>query len=193
MPEEVSDDGADALTARAGYDAVAKEYGDWHWTRFWRMNEAPIVRAWLADLPNGFGLDAGTGFGPYRADIIRQHHYAAVDLSWKMLGGGAGCTPVDAASNRIQGDVRALPFLGGTFDWILSTRVLSHVPNPELVLAEFGRVAKPGAPCLITDVHPAHPYERVSIRTADGRVPIETYKHRLSDLLETIEHAPHWN
>jgi ubiquinone/menaquinone biosynthesis C-methylase UbiE len=86
-----------------------------------------------------------------------------------------------------QADVQQLPFLPNVFNWVLCARVLSHVRSPRTVLAEFARVARPGAEILISDVHPAHPYDRVSIRTPEGVVAIETYKHAIRTMTSDVE------
>ena len=42
------------------------------------------------------------------------------------------------------GDAEQLPFEAGTFDRIVCSEVLEHVPDPDVVLAEIARVLKPG-------------------------------------------------
>jgi SAM-dependent methyltransferase len=177
------------FSPRQGYDLASSSYEKWRWFKFWRLNEAPIVRRWLESLSPGLGLDAGSGTGGYLAEIAAaRHRYVAVDLSSRMLSfqhekardfpgvllGGA------------QADLAALPLPSARFDWVLSTRVLSHVPDIRAVFREFRRVLKTGGECLITDVHPQHPYTRVSIQTAAGDIEIETHKHSIADLRSSI-------
>jgi ubiquinone/menaquinone biosynthesis C-methylase UbiE len=71
----------------------------------------------------------------------------------------------------------ALPFRAGAFDWVLCSRVLSHVADLAAALGELARTLKPGGECLITDVHPEHGYEHVRIPGPAGMIGIETYKH----------------
>src|SRR5207302_8350604 len=47
-------------------------------------------------------------------------------------------------------DLTQLPMASELFDTILCTQVLEHVPNPQLVLAEFVRVLKPGGRLFLT-------------------------------------------
>jgi ubiquinone/menaquinone biosynthesis C-methylase UbiE len=163
------------LNARDGYDRAAAAYTKWRWTEFWRRNEAPLVRAWLAGIAPGLGLDAGAGVGPYANDIVQRHSSIGVDISWSMLNQS------HATFKRwlVQGDLALLPLADNAFDWVLSTRALSHIAGLGPVFREFSRVARNGAELLITDVHPAHNYECVSIPTENGDVSIETYKHPL--------------
>ena len=47
-------------------------------------------------------------------------------------------------------DGRVLPFADSSFDGVLSTQVLEHVPNARSMLAEMNRVLKPGGGILIS-------------------------------------------
>ena len=85
-----------------------------------------------------------------------------------------------------QGHIGSLPFRDSQFDWVLCSRVLSHVTHLTPVLREFSRVLKRGSECLISDVHPNHPYTHVAIPTDGGKIAIETHKHSLDDLKKAI-------
>src|SRR6266851_4193146 len=54
----------------------------------------------------------------------------------------------------------------------------------------FARVLKGGGECLISDVHPEHPYSHVTIPTKRGEVAIETYKHSLDEVRRTVADVP---
>jgi ubiquinone/menaquinone biosynthesis C-methylase UbiE len=179
------------LDPRQGYDLIAPYYEEWRWFKFWRLNEAPLIRQWLESLPRGLGLDAGSGTGPYIPDIIELgHRCVAVDLSHQMLRinkqGRAAQTNAAAAVSHVQADVSTLPFNESQFDWILCSRVLSHLPSQMIVLQEFARVLKSGGECLISDVHPEHPYKHVSIPAWNGEIAIETHKHSLGSLKTVV-------
>ena len=166
-----------ALRVREGYDLAATAFLAWHWTKFWQYNEAPLVRRWLNELHPGFGLDAGAGVGPYLGDATRAgHRCMALDVSMKMLA-KARAPRRSCLAWRVQSDIHDLPIKDGRLDWVLTTRVLSNNADPGRILDEFARATRGGASCLITDVHPDHPYEQTSI-TAGGRVlEIETHRH----------------
>ena len=171
------------LRARDGYDLAAEGFLAWHWTKFWRRNEAPLVRGWLNDIAPGLGLDAGTGIGPYLKDATAAgHRYIALDISGKML---AAANPLRRGrlAWAVQSDLRELPVKDGRLDWVLSTRVLSNNAEPERILSEFARVMRRGAECLITDVHPDHPYEQTSITAGERVLVIETHRHALSQVV----------
>lgn len=86
-------------------------------------------------------LDAGSG------RIAEQDHreeFLATGCVLKTLDlcGGEG---VD-----VVGDVAAIPFGDGTFDFVLCTQVLEHVPDPRKVCAELFRVVKAGGRLAVT-------------------------------------------
>jgi ubiquinone/menaquinone biosynthesis C-methylase UbiE len=170
--------------ARVGYSLVAPVYEQWHWFQFWRKNEAPLVREWARSLRPGLVLDAGSGTGMYRSDLQEAGHTViAVDLSSKMLQIQMGKYP---EAMVFSADVRALPLGSQSIDHILSTRVLSHIAEPECVFSEFIRVSKHNSQFLLCDVHPDHRYSDMSIPVNGERISIRTYKHSLGDLKRMI-------
>ena len=176
-------------SVRQGYDRAADSFDQWAWCRFWERNEAPVVRSWVRSLSPGSGLNAGCGTGTYTGLLsAARHECVDLDLSASMLGvlrqkyGASAQRPLLA-----QADVQGLPFREGQFDWLLCTRVLSHVPDAESALEEFARVLRRGGRFLLTDVHPLHPYRCTSVETATGTVPIRTYKHSLERLSQLVE------
>ena len=100
------------------------------------------MNAIAQSLPAGTSvLDAGAGQCQYRPMFTRQK-YTAVDA---CVG--------DAAWNFSQIDIQAfldrLPIKSSTFDQAILMNVLEHVPNPEEVLKELGRVPRPGGELYI--------------------------------------------
>jgi ubiquinone/menaquinone biosynthesis C-methylase UbiE len=181
------------LEPRQAYDLIAPFYEQWKWFGFWRLNEGPIVRQWLKSLKPGWGLDAGSGTGAYIPDIVEfGHNCVAVDISWNMLmqNKTQGFPHSSASITYLQGDISALPFGEKTFDWILCSRVLSHIERIDNVLEEFTRVLKKEGECLICDVHPDHPYSVVAVPQNGEKVAIETYKHSIKSLRQKVSQIP---
>ena len=171
----------DVFEPRAGYNIIAKYFESWHWYQFWQQNEAPIVIDWLKNLNLGLGLDAGSGTGPYIKDILAlKQKCISLDISSEMLD-------INKKNHKglytksqlrfIEGDVCNLPFEKNTFDWILCSRVLTHVQDIRIPLSEFARVLKPFGHCLISDIHAKHPYTAMGVKTNNGKINIATYKH----------------
>ncbi|MBC8153643.1 MAG: class I SAM-dependent methyltransferase [Bacteroidetes bacterium] len=182
-----------------GYNLVAPFIDEAAWTTFWRQNEAPFVDKWIRSLPAGLGLDAGSGTGPYLPVILKAGHSSvAFDNSAEMRARYQlkynsqfqNCPQPDYRMGSLEAP---LPFADQAFDWILCTRVLSHIDNLPELLAEFNRVLRPGGACLISDVHPQHPYNHTgftiypdSIAFPDGyKINIQTNKHPVDALLKT--------
>jgi SAM-dependent methyltransferase len=77
------------------------------------------------------------------------------DRPYEQLARDAGATwqvAVDRleVSPRIAADASSLPFLDGTFDAVLMTEVLEHVPEPGRVLREVSRVLSPSGALVLT-------------------------------------------
>jgi SAM-dependent methyltransferase len=94
-------------------------------------------------------LDLGSGAAPY-AGIFPHRRYITADL---------------LAPAAVTCDAAALPFAAGSFDLVLCTEVLEHVPDPDAMLHEIRRVLGPrGALALTTPltwgVHAAQDFHR---------------------------------
>jgi SAM-dependent methyltransferase len=85
-------------------------------------------------------LDLGCGPGHFTEALRRagaEVHPLELDAE-SLLGGG------EPPAGAVQGDASVLPFADGTFDGIFCSNMLEHTPSPAPVLAEIGRVLRPG-------------------------------------------------
>ena len=60
---------------------------------------------------------------------------------------------LDAEAARVgavQGDALRLPFADGTFDRVIASEVLEHIPDDEAAMAELARVLRPGGTMAVT-------------------------------------------
>ena len=178
------------VNPETGYNQVAPYYDSWHWSQFWKANEAPIVASWLNTVSKGTVLDAGSGTGCYRALIERMGlAYIGVDLSSYMLEIGAQKAREvgDNASAFHLGDIRQIPLSSESVDAVLCTRVLSHIEDAKDAFKEFKRVLRSDSLAIISDIHPAHPYEHTGIKVPSGKVTIETHKHNMNHLIDVVK------
>lgn len=114
----------------------------------------------------GRALDIGTGPGQIVVKLARQltrWKFVAVDRSSHMIAEAAA--NLVAAGPDLAGrvefqiaDANALPFPDATFDLIFCNSVLHHMFEPERLLAEMARVAKPRGAVLLRDLRRPNRY-----------------------------------
>jgi 2-polyprenyl-3-methyl-5-hydroxy-6-metoxy-1,4-benzoquinol methylase len=97
--------------------------------------------------PRPTGLDAGCGTGRATAALAgRGADVVAIDLGERLVAR----TRLRCACRPLVGSVMVLPFPDATFDVVLSTEVIEHVPDPALAVKEFARVLKPGGHLVLS-------------------------------------------
>jgi ubiquinone/menaquinone biosynthesis C-methylase UbiE len=101
-------------------------------------------------------LDVGCGTGQDAQDlalVVGSHgHVVGVDSSETMLEvARARAASMQLPVKYVLADATQLPFADATFDGCQAVRVLGHLHEPELALAEMVRVARPGARIVAAD------------------------------------------
>lgn len=126
-------------------------------------------------------LDAGTSSGS-NLRLLRDGGYSnfvGLEISADAIEmcKAKGLGPIE------RGDICAMPFADGSFDFVLATDIIEHIDRDDLALGEMKRVLKPGGHCLITV--PAFPslwgHEDVKLH--------HKRRYRLRPLLEKIRAA----
>ncbi|GAB4203773.1 MAG: class I SAM-dependent methyltransferase [Sandaracinaceae bacterium] len=111
------------------------------------------VKARLAALPAGSSLlDAGAGAGRYRR-YCGHLRYTSQDFGqYDGVGDGKGLHSgtIDYAPIDIVSDIAAIPVPDGSFDAVLCTEVLEHVPDPVRVIHELARILRSGGKLILT-------------------------------------------
>lgn len=114
----------------------------------------------LAVGPGTKVIDVGAGAGrhsfeAYRrgADIIAfdqdKEELDNVATMFEAMA-EAGEAPEGAVAEATAGDALALPYADGTFDVVIASEILEHVPQDEAAIAELVRVLKPGGKLAVT-------------------------------------------
>ena len=134
-----------------------------------RFNDLPTIPT-PAYLSSGAGrvLDLGAGSGrssimvllerpkttvvaldDFSATYIRDHGPEKLKANLKAAG-------VDARAEVVSADMRRLPFENATFDALVSTYAIDHLPQGDIpgALAEAARVVRPGGEFLIEVMYP---------------------------------------
>lgn len=92
-------------------------------------------------------LDAGCGTGWFsKWACDRKAIVTSMDLGEKLLAQVAK----KCDSHRIVGSILDMPFADNTFDVIVSSEVIEHVPEPTQAMRELFRVLKPGGILILT-------------------------------------------
>src|SRR4051812_8914731 len=142
---------ARATTAAAcsGSSSVAESQSSirvWR-RRTWAFNierRREWVAAQAASTPAGARvLDVGAGIGQYRS-LFAHCEYHAHDFAMERDTRGR-YTPLDYES-----DITAIPVPDASYDVVLCTEVLEHVPDPVAAIREMSRVLRPGGRLLLS-------------------------------------------
>jgi len=137
---------------------------------FWLCRRALALD--LSDLApklTGAVLDFGSGSQPYRPLLTNCTNYISLEYD----------TPQNRV-NRVADiyyDGQLIPADNNSFDGLISTQTLEHVPNPEVIVGEWARVLKDGGMLLITMpfMWPEHelPYDFQRYSSAGLRLLLE--------------------
>jgi 2-polyprenyl-3-methyl-5-hydroxy-6-metoxy-1,4-benzoquinol methylase len=99
------------------------------------------------DLKNKKVLDAGCGTGWFsKAAAERGAAVTSMDLGENLLAEVAK----KCKSERVVGSILEIPFPENTFDFVVSSEVIEHTPDPYKALHEIYRVLKPGGTMVLS-------------------------------------------
>jgi SAM-dependent methyltransferase len=115
---------------------------DTHW---WFRERRHIIAKAIAGVPPSTALDIGAGAGG-NTRVLQAAGWKATALEFSDAG-------VERARERglevVQGDARDIPFPDDHFGLAVAYDVLEHIEEDDKVVAEIGRVVRPGGRVLI--------------------------------------------
>jgi SAM-dependent methyltransferase len=106
-------------------------------------------------------LDLGCGFGRHAYEAARRGAaVVALDAGWQEVeqvrgtfGAMVDTGELDAGATRmgsVQGNALTLPFASRSFDRVIASEVLEHIPDDVSAMRELARVLKPGGTMAVT-------------------------------------------
>jgi ubiquinone/menaquinone biosynthesis C-methylase UbiE len=137
----------DAHAVEATYDVFTPQSNE-------RLIDA-IVR--LGAFGQGSRLaDLGCGSGVF-TNLLQQRGFRVVglDISPKMTEIGRRSFP---NVEFLEGDVESLPFPSASFDGVLLSGIIHHLPDPKRCAAEIFRVLRPGGRFVAFDPNRMNPF-----------------------------------
>jgi SAM-dependent methyltransferase len=110
--------------------------------------------------PSTLVIDVGCGAGrhafeAYRrgADVVAfdraESELRSVDTILRAMA-ETGEAPADASAKVVLGDALSLPYADETFDCVIASEILEHVPQDDAAIAELVRVLRVGGTLAVT-------------------------------------------
>jgi SAM-dependent methyltransferase len=101
------------------------------------LREQRWLRQHLHILPTDFVLDVGSGGNPnLRSNVLCD--------KFLVDGTERHGAPIVVDRPFVAGDIQALPFKDSTFDYVILSHVLEHLPDPVRAMRELQRIARRG-------------------------------------------------
>ena len=106
-------------------------------------------------------LDLGCGFGRHAFEAARRgaavvaldagpDEVAGVRDTFGAMADAGELSAETARCGAVQGDALHLPFADGTFDRVIASEVLEHIPDDVAAMTELARVLRPGGTMAVT-------------------------------------------
>lgn len=117
----------------------------------------------LLNYRNKVGLDIGSANGAFTIELAKSgaKKMYGIDIADEFIKKSTARLKKEKLKNVtfLQADANKLPFQDNSFDFIICTEVLEHVPGFRKAIAEIKRVLKPGGIFVITTPNSFNPAE----------------------------------
>ena len=163
-------------------------------------------------------LDLGCGFGRHAFEAARRGaSVVALDAGPEEVAQVRGTFAamiemgeIDPGhpATAVQGDALSLPFADGTFDRVIASEVLEHIPDDSAAMRELARVLRPGGTMAVTVPRCGPEFVNWALSDEYHNVPGGHVRiYRYSELVRRLEgtgvavvgshhahglHAPYW-
>jgi ubiquinone/menaquinone biosynthesis C-methylase UbiE len=108
----------------------------------------------IGNIKNKKVLDAGTGTGRFALKLAKMGcETFGVEISKGMLLKAKEKAKEQGLTSNLHlvlGDCENLPFIGKTFDLVMSMTVINHLPNPNKAMEEISRVLKTKGTAIVS-------------------------------------------
>jgi SAM-dependent methyltransferase len=108
-------------------------------------------------------LNAGCGEGLYAPFLERFPDVRAI-VNVDLARPSVARNHTDRRHRDLQASLTRLPFASGSFDAVLCSEVLEHIPDDEAAVAELSRVLARGGLLLVSVPTPPAPLDRAHVR-----------------------------
>ena len=133
---------------RATYEDLGYRDVFWSARRYEDACDRVALRALLP--PSGGRLiEVGAGFGRLAGEYAGFAEVVLLDSSEVHVDAARAALAGDARITIVLGDALALPYPDGHFDAAVCVRVLHHFADPAPLIAELGRVVRPGGTVIL--------------------------------------------
>jgi len=152
--------------------------------------ERRYLERMLPDLSGRDALDAGCGSGRWLGHLLSAGvcSVRGIDTSSAMLQIAQQNNPSDV--ELVKCSCIETSFANQSFDFILSSFVLSYIDNLNFFAAEIDRIARSGCDLFLSDMHPVTQHRLGWKRTFHSEaeeVELETTKHQIADVVRIFE------
>ena len=143
--------------------------------------EEPLVRSLLGDVRELAVADIGCGTGRHTLYLAESAaRVTAVDFAPEMMAQAIGKAKGRNVRFVSHDLTEPFPFDRDSFDRVLCCLVLEHISGLDPVIAEMGRICRPGGFIVISELHPAMRLRRLQARFTDTETGRKGQRRELS-------------